>query len=141
MIRQLIVTATAMLLPVGTGNAAVSPPCPIATAATAAPAVASDLPVFELCGPAPVGGGPWPAFRWDPVAGAAGYQLVVLAAAGDPLWAWTGTDTHVVLGAWTEPPTHDVPGLSLTAPAEWFVVALGAGGVPIAISPRQPVAP
>lgn len=116
-------------------------PCPLGPAAAAVPAVDLGLPLVELCGPLPTEAGPWPTLRWNPVAGAVSYQVAVHTAADAPLWAWTGTATSVVFGGWTDPPPHEVPGLSLTGAAVWFVVAVDAAGVPVAVSPRQLVEP
>ena len=94
-----------------------------------------------LIGPALTGAGDRPEFSWDPVAGAATYALAVLTVADEPLWAWEGVSTAVILGGWPATPIPAAPGPLLIADAKWFVVAFDAQGVPIANSVMRPVAP
>jgi hypothetical protein len=80
-------------------------------------------------------------FRWQPVDGAVRYTLAVLTAANEPLWAWDGTATDVILGGWPGPPPPEAPGPVLIGPAAWFVVAYDATGTPIAVSDIRAVSP
>ncbi len=94
-----------------------------------------------LVGPAVTGAGDRPEFSWEPVAGAATYTLAVLSTADEPLWAWEGPGTAVILGGWPTAPIPAAPGPLLMGDATWFVVGFDAQGVPIANSVMRPVAP
>ena len=99
------------------------------------------LAPLSLTAPAVAAAGDRPAFSWVAVDGAASYQLAVLTAEGEPLWAWAGQATTVILGGWPEAPIPEAPGPLLLGPAEWFVVAFDAAGMPIANSVIRPVSP
>ena len=114
------------------------------------PAASGDQPGEPLgLGLAPVvlrtpdvaAAGDRPAFSWDAVDGAASYMLAVLTAEGEPLWAWSGAETTVILGGWPEPPIAEAPGPLLLGPGTWFVVAFDAAGLPVANSVMRPVSP
>jgi hypothetical protein len=99
------------------------------------------LAPLPLTAPAVAAAGDRPAFAWEAVEGAASYQLAVLTADGEPLWAWAGSETTAILGGWPEAPIPEAPGPLLQGPGTWFVVAFDADGVPIANSVIRPVSP
>ena len=99
------------------------------------------LAPLALTAPDVAAAGDRPAFAWEAVDGAASYQLAVLTAEGEPLWAWAGPETTVILGGWPEAPIPEAPGPLLQGPGTWFVVAFDAAGVPIANSVIRPVSP
>lgn len=78
------------------------------------------------------GPGPHPALVWEPFDGASSYWLVVFDAAGDPYWAWTGSDPSVRVGG------GSVDGMNQTAVVHetmtWRVAAFDANGTLIALS-------
>jgi hypothetical protein len=99
------------------------------------------LAPLTLLSPATTGAGQRPAFRWQAVEGATSYALAVVTTADEPLWAWQGAPTEVILGGWSTPPPAEAFGPLLLGEATWFVVAFDAAGVPIANSVVRPVAP
>ena len=98
------------------------------------------LAPVTLVAPATTGAGERPAFRWKPVDGATSYALAVVTTADEPLWAWQGVATEVILGGWPTPPPAEAFGPLLVGDAVWFVVAFDTAGVPIANSVLRPVA-
>ena len=80
-------------------------------------------------------------FSWVAVDGAASYALAVVTTEDEPLWAWQGAETEVILGGWSTPPPAEAFGPLLLGDANWFVVAFDAAGQPIANSVIRPVAP
>jgi len=96
---------------------------------------------LALIGPALSGAGDRPEFSWAPVAGAATYSLAGTTVVDEPLWAWEGAATAVILGSWPVAPIPAAPGPLLIDDAKWFVVAFDAQGIPIANSVMRPVAP
>jgi hypothetical protein len=131
------------------GNPAASVPS-IAPSTTVEAASAADQPgplidvglaPLELLEPATSAAGERPTFRWAPVSGASSYLLAVLTTDNQPVWAWQGTATEVILGGWDQPPAADAPGPVLGGPSHWFVVALDAEGQPLANSMLRPVTP
>ena len=131
------------------GGASTAPTTVVASSAPASAAsqdqpgepIELGLAPVLLVGPAVTGAGDRPEFSWDPVAGAATYTLAVLTVADEPLWAWEGAGTAVILGGWPTTPIPAAPGPLLTADAKWFVVAFDAQGLPIANSVMRPIAP
>jgi hypothetical protein len=99
------------------------------------------LAPVTLLAPATTGAGERPAFRWEIVEGAATYALAVVTTADEPLWAWQGAATEVILGGWSTPPPAEAFGPLLLGEATWFVVAFDASGLPVANSVIRPVAP
>jgi hypothetical protein len=99
------------------------------------------LATVTLLSPATTDAGERPAFSWVPVDTAASYALAVVTTADEPLWAWHGAATEVILGGWSAPPPAEAFGPLLLGEANWFVVAFDAAGVPIANSVLRPVAP
>jgi hypothetical protein len=73
-----------------------------------------------------------PTFSWDAVPGASGYQVVVHAGDGSPLWAWTGAATSVPLGGAER--GADEEGPTLTGPSSVRVYGFEASGRLVAIS-------
>jgi hypothetical protein len=101
-----------------------------------------ELAALTLLEPATTGAGPLPTFGWEPVAGAAEYVLAVLTQSGEPIWAWQGAETSVMLGAWDVAPADaNVPGPLITEASVWFVAAFDATAAPIAVSEMRPIAP
>lgn len=94
-----------------------------------------------LTAPTVAAAGERPAFAWEPVDGAALYTLAIVADSGEPLWAWQGPETAVILGGWIEVPPPEAPGPLLLGPSNWFVVARDGEGRAIANSVLRPVAP
>ena len=68
------------------------------------------------------------------------YSLAVITVVDEPLWAWEGAATAVILDAGIGP-IPAAPGPLLIDDAKWFVVAFDAQGIPIANSVTRPVAP
>ena len=99
------------------------------------------LAPVTLLSPATTGAGQRPQFTWVAVDGATSYALAVVTTADEPLWAWQGVATEVILGGWSTPPPAEAFGPLLLGEATWFVVAFDAAGVPIANSVIRPVAP
>lgn len=131
------------------GGASTAPTSAVASS-TLAPTAGEDQPgepielglaPLLLIGPAVTGAGDRPEFSWEPVAGAASYALAILSVADEPLWAWEGAGTVVILGGWPTAPTPAAPGPLLTVDSKWFVVAFDPQGLPIANSVMRPVAP
>lgn len=131
------------------GGASTAPSTTVASSAPA-PDASEDQPgepielglaPVVLNSPAVTGAGDRPEFSWGPVAGAATYALVILSVADEPLWAWEGAGTVVILGGWPTAPTPAAPGPLLTVDSKWFVVAFDPQGLPIANSVMRPVAP
>jgi len=104
---------------------------------TVPPTTAPDA-ISELPGVSPlevtVGGTDTtrPTFTWSPPAAAASYQLVVQTADGAPLWAWTGSETSVVLGGAER--AADVEGPTLAGPSRVRVYAFDAALTLVAVS-------
>lgn len=93
-----------------------------------------------------------PVFSWDAVAGAEAYAVLVYEGDADsPTWFWIGETTTVRYGDLPSFGTDlltsaDLPEASaspeaspLPIDAEWQVVAMDADGIPIAVSPREPL--
>ena len=115
----------------------------IASTAAVIPEGASlveGFPLVALLAPSSIGAGAYPVFRWEPVAAAENYQLVVSAAAG-PIWAWEGSATEIRLGAVASEPPAGYGGPSLTEAVCWSVVALDAEGHAVAASAVVTVSP
>lgn len=118
----------------------------LVTVAPAGPAPAIGpieigLAKVVVIGPAATAAGDRPTFSWEPVERAARYTLAVLTGANEPLWAWDGTATSVILGGWPSAPPADAPGPLLIGPGAWFVVAYDAAGAPLAVSDVLAVSP
>ena len=114
-------------------------------AATAEPA-SDGAPLVAGLGDAPIvqttptsGGGDRPVLAWEAVDGAADYVVMVHDAADSPYWAWTTEDTSVRVGLTDRPDA--APGPRVVAGMTWVVVARDGGGIPVASSPRRPIAP
>jgi hypothetical protein len=142
--------AVVAALMVTTASSAASVPSTTTVAAPTSAQVAADQPgqaidlglaPLQLLEPATTAAGNRPAFRWTAVQGATSYLLAILDAANEPVWAWQGAATEVILGGWDQPPPDDAPGPLITGPGQWFVVAVGADGVPIANSLLRPITP
>ena len=138
----------AIVLALGVASCGAPGPQPSERAADAdasAGPLAAVEPTMELEAGVPV-------FSWDAVDGAEAYAVLVYEGdAESPSWFWVGETTTVRYGDLpsfgtdlltsadlpepsASPETSPVP-----ADAEWQVVAMGADGSPIAISPREPL--
>jgi hypothetical protein len=102
--------------------------------------IVAGFPVVDLVGPSSSGAGEYPLFGWEPVTGAASYQLVVSGPSG-PTWAWEGSETEIRLGALESEPPAGFGGPGLAGPSCWSVVALDADGHVVAASEVVPVSP
>jgi hypothetical protein len=81
-----------------------------------------------------------PTFEWTaPSVSPVRYQLVVQAADGTPLWAWTGTATATVLGGVERP--ANVEGPTLIGPSRVRVYALADDGSFAGVSPWVAIDP
>lgn len=81
-----------------------------------------------------------PQISWEAVAGADRYSLVILTDGGESVWAWSGTDTSVVVGGAGE---VDRPGLGARVPTpSWgLVIASDPDGAVLAVSQPTAVGP
>jgi hypothetical protein len=103
-----------------------------------APAGVGDV---RLDAPPQRGAGQAPIFGWEPVGGAARYQLFVRDAHGVALWAWQGADTSVRIGGLSVARPSGTGGPQLVAGSSWFVIALDSGGKVLAVSQIRQVNP
>lgn len=78
-----------------------------------------------------------PTMSWAPVDGAVSYELAVHDAGGNPVWAWTGADTSVVLGGVER--AADAEGPTLDGAGTVRVYALDAGNALVGVSAWTPV--
>lgn len=85
--------------------------------------------------------GPFPTLAWQAVPDAHRYHVSVIDSDGRAMWAWTTSDTQVVLGGYEQPPPEHVRGPRLHAPMHWHVLARDAEGWAIAQSGLRPIAP
>lgn len=100
-----------------------------------------DLSLDDLFAPIvtePTEPGPRPLLAWEPVEGAAVYNVVVLGSDGDPYWAWSGTVTEVHVGGIDEP---EALGAWVHEPMTWTVSAQAGGGEVLALSAAAPLVP
>jgi hypothetical protein len=102
--------------------------------------IVAGIPVVELAGPSSADAGEYPLFGWEPVTGAASYQLVISGPSG-PIWAWEGSATEIRLGALESEPPAGYGGPRLAGPSCWSVVALDTDGHVVAASEVVPVSP
>jgi hypothetical protein len=104
----------------------------------AAPAGVGDV---RLDTPPQRGAGQAPTFGWEPVGGAARYQLFVRDAHGVALWAWQGADTSVRIGGLSVARPSGTGGPQLVPGSSWFVIALDGAGKVLAVSQIRQVNP
>ena len=102
--------------------------------------IVAGFPVVDLVGPSSSGAAEYPLFGWEPITGAASYQLVVSGPSG-PIWAWEGSESEIRLGALESEPPAGYDGPRLSGPSCWSVVALDADGHVVAASEVVPVSP
>jgi hypothetical protein len=102
--------------------------------------IVAGFPVVDLVGPSSSGAGEYPLFGWEPVTGAASYQLVVSGPSG-PIWAWEGSATEIRLGAVDSEPPAGYGGPRLAGPSCWSVAALDTDGHVVAASEVVQVSP
>jgi hypothetical protein len=104
------------------------------------PPLVEGFPGIEVLGPPESGAGEVPLFRWQPVDGAATYNLVVMGPEL-PIWAWQGEATEVRLGA---PPAERPVGMGgpvVVVGTCWSVIAHDADGRITAASELLAVSP
>jgi hypothetical protein len=101
-------------------------------ASVTVPAPADGLAPIAV--PTGAGGGAQPLLEWEPVSGAASYDVVLYDADGAPYWAWSGETTQVAVGDGAADPT-------VTAGMTWSVTAYDADGTPLAGATALPIAP
>jgi hypothetical protein len=82
-----------------------------------------------------------PALSWSPVAGAAGYRVVLLDAGRRPYWSWQGTTSTVVVGGTEKPMPPAAGGPRVVKGSTWSVVALDDAGQPVALSAPRAISP
>jgi hypothetical protein len=82
-----------------------------------------------------------PLLKWENVTGASRYQLIVFNEAGEPYWAWEGTNTQIYMGGTEAQPPEDSSGPSIGAGYTWAVVAYGSDGRLLAASEVRPISP
>ena len=82
--------------------------------------------------------GPRPLLAWEPVAGAAEYQVVVLGADGEPYWAWSGIETMINVGGNPEP---QAIGAWVHESMTWTVSAHSATGEVLGLSAPSALQP
>ena len=87
------------------------------------------------------GGGEKPLFAWESVSGADRYQLFVFDEAGEPYWAWEGTQTQVYLGGSDSQPPADSSGAAVGAGYHWAVVVYDSNGQVLASSELRSISP
>jgi hypothetical protein len=86
----------------------------------------------------PVGGGERPDLAWQPVDGAADYQVTVLDPDGGFYWGWRGATSEVPFGG----RPRLLPGAAgprVVTGMTWTVVALDANGRPLAAGGPAPL--
>lgn len=103
-------------------------------------AEAAGVEGIELVAPDEDGAGKVPTFEWEAVEGASTYRLVVLNGEDQPIWAWEGAETEVVLGAVPDRPEGEA-GPVVTEGSTWSVAALDDEGHVIALSEERAVSP
>ena len=87
------------------------------------------------------GVGEKPLLKWDSVANAGYYQLVVFDEAGKPYWAWEGSTTQIYLGGTDVQPPENSSGPFISNGYSWAVVAYNAENQPIASSAVRQISP
>ena len=87
------------------------------------------------------GGGEKPLLAWESIPGADRYQLIVFDEAGEPYWAWQGSQTQVYMGGSESQPPADSSGPAVGAGYRWAVVAYDAKEEIVASSELKPISP
>jgi hypothetical protein len=82
-----------------------------------------------------------PLFQWEAIPGADRYQLIVFDEAGDPYWAWEGTQTQIYMGGTQSQPPVDSSGPSIGSGYAWAIVAYSSDGKPLATSEVRKISP
>lgn len=86
------------------------------------------------------GGGTRPILEWEPVDGAAGYEVALNGPGGGIYWAGWATGTSIPVGG--EPLIDpEFSGPSVSEGMTWSVAAYDADGYLVAISVMRPIAP
>jgi hypothetical protein len=102
------------------------------------PPLVEGLPTIVVLGPPESEAGEVPLFEWEPVTGAATYDVSVVGPEG-PLWAWRGDETKIHLGGlpFERPPGWAGP--VIAGGSCWSVIALDGEGRLMAVSEFLPV--
>lgn len=82
-----------------------------------------------------------PLFQWEAIPAADRYQLIVFDEAGDPYWAWEGTQAQIYMGGTQSQPPADSLGPSIGSGYTWAVVAYGSDGRLLAASEVRKISP
>lgn len=117
-----------------------SRPTPTASPAVPGEAFVPGLSDDVIVQTTPVsGGGDRPVLAWEAVDGAGDYVVMVHSDDDTPYWSWATSETQVRVGLTDRPDT--APGPRVAEGMTWVVVARDGDGLPIATSPRRPIAP
>jgi hypothetical protein len=87
------------------------------------------------------GAGAKPLFQWEAIPAADRYQLIVFDEAGDPYWAWEGTQTQIYMGGTQSQPPDDSSGPSIGSGYTWAVMAYSSDGKLLAVSEVRKISP
>jgi hypothetical protein len=104
------------------------------------PPLIEDFPRIEVMAPPQSDAGEVPMFRWEPVAGAVQYELVVMGPEL-PIWAWQGDATEVWLGGLSVERPPEMAGPVIVAGTCWSVIARDADDAITAASDLLAVSP
>ncbi len=104
------------------------------------PLVIDDIETMRLTTPT-TDAGQRPVLAWEAVDDAATYHVTVFDHHGDAYWAWTTSDTSVVLGGFADVPDDATRGPRLVGPSQWHVLARDVDGDVIAQSGLRPIEP
>ena len=87
------------------------------------------------------GAGLKPLLSWEPLPGAAEYQVSVYTSEQVPYWAWSGSGSSVYLGGGDTPPPEESAGPTLSLGMWWAVLAFDADGRLSGSSALGPISP
>ena len=112
------------------------------TTTTTTPLVVGATDLAGIIQTTPEAGNPVrPRLMWEPIDGAAEYEVVAFHPDGRPWWAWSGTATEVVLGGVMAPAAVDLGGPQALVGTTWAVLAYDADGQLVAVSPTRALEP
>lgn len=110
-----------------------------ATTGPGSPVELTEVAEFGVVTLGEVEPGPHPVLGWEPFEGASSYWLVVVDAAGDPYWAWTGKDSSVRVGGGS---TDEINQTAVVHEAmTWRVAAFDENGTLVALSQSGTIFP
>lgn len=101
--------------------------------------VIPGFPLITVFTPS-AGGGTRPLLRWESVPDASLYSVVVYDTAGEPYWGTLTDEAQTYVGG-PHQIVEDRPGPRVADGGAWSVVALDAGGRPLAGSGIAPISP